>query len=308
MVLSVIALLATCAAAAAAQTATSPATPPALTRVAEEAEVLQENIPKALTMETLVQRTILPPSRFQPRIGSAAIPKVRERVREIVSEYSVAALRDSESHDLVEFRQVVSVDGKPVQTAESARHALSLGVKSADERTRKRMLEEFAKSGLVDIASDYGLILLAFSRRGLENIEIQPGGEGLIGAEAVDILAWKQKTPEGGELEFHGRQSLHLPLAGLLWVRHSDGLPLRVQAYAESVDRAKHLVRDDATVDYVRSPHGFLAPASVVHHHIVDSVTVTENTYSYEPFKLFSSDAEIKFTEIPESTPPVKKK
>ena len=43
-----------------------------LSRVAEEAEILQQNAPKAVTTETLQQRTLLPPSRFRPRIGKAA--------------------------------------------------------------------------------------------------------------------------------------------------------------------------------------------------------------------------------------------
>ena len=59
-----------------------------LSRVAEEAEVLQQNIPKALSTETLQQRTLLPPSRFRPRIGKAAAEpaKPRLQLREIVSE------------------------------------------------------------------------------------------------------------------------------------------------------------------------------------------------------------------------------
>jgi hypothetical protein len=286
-----------------------------LTRVAEEADAFHESLPKALTTETLVQRTVLPPSRFQPRIGAAAAEaqKVRERVREIVSEYSVAGLHDSESNDLVEFRQVISVDGKPVQSVENARRALSLGVQSADDRVRKHMLEEFAKHGLVDIATDYAPILLAFSKRGLRNMVIGEVAQGQVGADTVLILPWKQKTAEGGELEFHGRQAAHLPLTGTLWIRESDSLPVRVQTWAQSVDRAKHLIRDEATVDYVRSSHGFLTPTSVLHRHLVDGIMMTENLYRYEPFKLFSSDAEIKFTELPADAPatppaPAKKK
>jgi hypothetical protein len=286
-----------------------------LSRVAEEAEAFQQNIPKTLTQETLEQRSLLPGSRFKPRIGSAAAEAIplRLRVREIVSEYSVAGLRDSASHNLVEFRQVISVDDKKVQSAESARRALSLGVQSADDRIRKRMLEEFAKFGLVDVATDYGLILLAFSKRGLENMSFHPAGDGQIGVDPVTILDWVQKTSAGGELEFHGRQATHRALSGRLWVRQSDGLPLRVEAWAESVDAAKHLVRDEATVDYVRSSHGFLTPASVVHRHLVDDQMMTENLYRYEPFKMFSSDAEIKFTELPDDPPsspppPAKKK
>src|ERR1700676_5420300 len=107
---------------------TQPSPPEILSRVAEEAEVFQENAPKALSQETLEQRASMPPSRFRPRIGKAAteVAKPRMQVREIVSEYSVSVLKDSESRNLLEFRQVVSVDGRPIQSAETARHALSL--------------------------------------------------------------------------------------------------------------------------------------------------------------------------------------
>ena len=46
------------------------------------------------------------------------------------------------------------------------------------------------------------------------------------------------------------------------------------------------------------SPHGFLTPASVVHRHLIDGQLLTENLYRYEPFKLFSADTDIKFTEL----------
>jgi hypothetical protein len=64
------------------------------------------------------------------------------------------------------------------------------------------------------------------------------------------------------------------------------------------------MIRDEGTVDYRQSPHGFLTPASVVHRHLVDGNLITENLYRYEPFKLFSADAEIKFTELDTPPPP----
>jgi hypothetical protein len=215
----------------------------------------------------------------------------------------VGTLKESNSPDLVEFRQVVSVDGRRVQSAEHARHALSLGIQSPDDRVRKRMLEDFARHGLVDVATDYGIILLAFTKRGLENMQVKPAGEARVGAEDALVFSWRQTSPAGGELEFFGNQSTHRPLQGLLYVRKSDGLPLRVQAWAEHPD-AKHIIRDEAAVDYALSTHGFLMPASVVHRHLVDGQLKTENLYRYEPFKLFSADTEIKFTEVPETPPP----
>ncbi len=271
-----------------------------LARVAEEADAMAENITKTLTTETLEQRGVRPPTRFRPRVGAAAsAPTVRSTVRQVVSEYSVGTLKETDSRDLHEFRQVISVDGRPVQTEESARHALSLGMQSPSDRIRKRMLEQFAKHGLVDVATDYGLILLEFTRRGWANLVFGPPTEARVGTDTALVLGWKQLSAAGGELEFHGRQAVHQSLQGRLWMRKSDGVPLRVEAWAELQD-GSHRVRDQASVDYVMSMHGFPTPASVVHRHSVDGQLMTENLYRYEPFKMFSAEADIKFTEEPE--------
>jgi len=279
---------------------------PVLSRVSEEAAVFQRNIVKALSQETLEQRSWMPPSRFQPRAGqkAAGIPEPRLQTRSIVSEYSVGILKESESRDLVEFRQVVSVDGKAIRSQASARHALSLGLQSPDDRIRKRMLEDFARNGLVDIATDYGLILLAFGKRGIADMQFGEEPARQIGSEAARSITWEQLTPAGGELQFHGRQSTRIPLAGRLLVRKSDFLPMRVEVWAESVTSGSLVIRDEAVVDYQMSEHGFLTPSSVVHRHMVNRTVLTENRYRYEPFKLFSADAEIQFTELPDAPPP----
>ena len=64
------------------------------------------------------------------------------------------------------------------------------------------------------------------------------------------------------------------------------------------------MIRDEATVDYVQSAHGFLTPASVVHRHLIDGKVITENLYRYEAFKMFGASAEIKFTELETPLPP----
>src|ERR1035437_5458581 len=278
--------------------------PDLLSRVAEEAAMLQQNAPKSLTREVLEQRALMPATRFRPRIGTngaATARPPRLLVREIVSEYSVGILKESVVQNLTELRQVISVDGRKIQSPERARHALSLGITSPDDRIRKRMLEDFARHGLVDIATDYGIILLAFSKRGLENMKVELAGEEQVGADAAWVLNWQQTSPEAGMLEFLGNQASRLALQGRLLVRQSDGLPLRIQSWSEH-DQASRKVRDEATVDYIQSAHGFLVPASVIHRHMVDGQVITENLYRYEPFKMFSADAEIKFTEI--ETPP----
>jgi hypothetical protein len=277
----------------------------AMARTGEEAAVFQENLPKAIARETLTQQALLPPSRliaFGPR-GSVAPSKLRTVSHEVVSEYSVGHLKNSDSQNLFEFRQVVSVDGKAVRSIESARRELTYGIRSQDDSIRKRMLQDYAKFGLVDVATDYGLILLAFTKRGLETMQVRPAGQGRIGADSALVLAWKQISSDAGELEFRGRQVVRQALEGTLWVRASDGLPLRIEAWAE-YEQAKRKIRDEASVEYAMSSHGFLTPASVVHRHLVDGRTITENLYRYEAFRLFSSDSELKFTEVPDLPPP----
>jgi hypothetical protein len=280
--------------------------PDLLSRVAEEAEMLQQNAPKSLSREVLEQRALMPATRFRPRIGKKAIavvPPPRLLVREIISEYSVGTLKESVVQNLTELRQVISVDGRKIQSPERARHALSLGITSPDDRIRKRMLEDFARHGLVDIATDYGIFLLAFSKRGLENMNVVLAGEEQVGADAAWVLNWRQTSADAGMLEFMGSQASRLALQGRLLVRQSDGLPLRIQSWVEH-PQATHKIRDEATVDYIQSAHGFLTPASVIHRHLVDGQVITENLYRYDPFKLFSADAEIKFTELETPPPP----
>jgi hypothetical protein len=281
----------------------------ALARVSEEAALFQENLPKTIAEETLTQHALLPPSRFVP-LGphpNIAAPKPRLVSHEVVSEYSVSPLKSSESHNLFEFRQVATADGKPVRTREAASRELALGMRSQDDAVRKRMLQDFAKYGLVDVASDYGLILLAFTRRALEGMRIDPTGAGRIGAVPAAAFAWKQITPAAGELEFRGRQTVRQPLSGILWTRASDGLPLRIEAWAE-YEQSKRRIRDEASVDYVLSAHGFLTPASVAHRHLIDGQVITENLYRYGVFRLFASDSELNFTEVPDPLPPPAKK
>lgn len=281
-------------------------TPQILTRVSEEAAIFQENLPKTIAQETLTQKAVLPPSRLITFGPNAAPPKPRVVSHEVLSEYSVGHLKRSDSQNLYEFRQVVSVDGKPVRSPEAARRELTLGIRSQDDSVRKRMLQDYAKFGLVDVASDYGLILLAFTKRGLASMEVKPFGGGRIGADDALEYAWKQNSDDAGELEFRGKQAVRQALQGTLWVRASDGLPLRIEAWAE-YDQAKHKVRDEATVEYTMSSHGFLTPASVVHRHIMDGKTVTENLYRYSAFKLFSTDSELNFSDVPDAPPVIKK-
>src|SRR5436305_13385264 len=83
-----------------------------LSRVSEEAEMFRRVAPQTLSEETLAQRSVKPPPRFRPHVanGVAAAPPTPEyQTREIISEYSYAALQNSPG-PLHEFRQIIPVE------------------------------------------------------------------------------------------------------------------------------------------------------------------------------------------------------
>jgi hypothetical protein len=223
--------------------------------------------------------------------------------REIVSEYSVGTLKQTDTDRLMEFRQVVSVDGKPVQTRENARTALVIGLRSAEDRARKRMLEEYERHGLVGAVTDFGILLLLFTKRGIADLTLAPKGLTMVGADQALVFEYTQKSGDTGFSDFSRRRAVRYPLHGLLYLRLRDGLPLRVTCAIQR-NEDKHNYVDEGSVEYSLSAHGFLAPVSVVHRRYVDRQLTIENRFTYAPFRLFSADVEVKFTEIPDPPKP----
>lgn len=267
---------------------------PTPARLAEYADAFARNLPQSETTETLTQRSYGLPPHPRIAIGAAADTLHSEfRVHEIVSEYTAGTLKGDRSGALVELRELVSMDGAPKQTPLKARKALEAGVGSNPDATRKKMLAVFTQLGLEDVATDYGLILLAFTTAGSRDIEFETAGAELVGAEDAVVWNWRQKS--GGALEFRGRKTARRLLSGRIWLRASDGAPLRIQATFEHAE-PKHLLRDDASVEYRLAKGGWWAPVSVAHRHSVDGAVLTENLYTYEAFRTFTSDTTIRYT------------
>jgi len=270
--------------------------PETLARISEEAEVFRHVAPQILAEETLTQRGLKPAGRFRPRIGAAATRPATPpmQTREIISEYSFGAFEHA-PESLHEFRTVVSVDGREVSSAESARHLLALGLKSSDDREKKRMLEEFQKHGLATAVVDFGPLLLLFTKSHLGNYHFEVSGEDRIGADRARVISYQQVSGPDRMLVFAGRQALHQRIQGRIYARIPDGLPLRI-TIVESRQGAKHEFRDEATVDYVQNARGFLAPAAVTHKGYADDQLLVEDEFRYSAFRKFAADAEIKFT------------
>jgi hypothetical protein len=164
-------------------------------------------------------------------------------------------------------------------------------------RLQKKFLQVFTDLGLLDVATNYGLMLLLFTRSGMADLEMEPVGDRFFGAEDAFLFRWRQA--KGGLLELRGRKPVRHPMQGELLVRRSDGMPLRITSRVEYAE-PKHRIREDATVEFVQSPAGCAMPLLAVHRHFVDDQFLTENFYTYEPFRRFQVDTQIRFSDTPQ--------
>jgi hypothetical protein len=269
--------------------------PEILSRAAEEAEVFRHIAPQVLAEETLTQRALKAPPRFHPRMGAdAAKPaSATQQTREIMSEYSFGSLKDA-PESLHEFRQVTSVDGKAISASATARHSLALGLASADDHARKRMLEEFQKYGLTNAVVDFGPLLLLFTKRQIPNYHFELAGEDRIGADRVKVVSYTQVSGPDRMLVFQGHRAIHQPIQGRIYARVPDGLALRITIVESRAD-GKNTFRDEAVVDYTPNAQGFLAPAAITHRGFAGDQLLVEDEFRYTTFRKFGADAAIQF-------------
>jgi hypothetical protein len=266
---------------------------PRIAALARYADAFRDKARRVISEETLTQRSYTLPPHSHFAIGAAAGPLFAQFfVHEIVSEFTVGTLAGDRSGALLEVREILSKDGAPVQTPLAARKALRMDISAGVDRMRKKLLAEFTALGLVDVATDYGLILLAFSREGMADVVLEEVGSAWVGTDEAVVFDWRQTR--GGVLEWRGNKASRRPMSGRVWIRRSDNLPLRVTA---SIGHGEpgHDLRDDAAVDFVPTPFGCAMPASVVHRHFVDGKLLTENLYTYGRFRLFSTDTTVEF-------------
>ncbi|MGO4883153.1 MAG: hypothetical protein ACLP59_20370 [Bryobacteraceae bacterium] len=269
--------------------------PEILSRVSEEAAVFRHVAPEILSEETLTQRALKAPPRFHPRVGAAAAkpPAPVHQTREIVSEYSFGYLKEA-PQSLHEFREVTTVDGKTVSRTAAARHSLALGLASADDHARKRMLEKFEKYGLTTAVVDFGPLLLLFTKSLLGNYRFELAGTDRIGADQVRIVTYTQIAGPAHVLIFQGHRAIHQAIEGRIYARVPDGMPLRI-SIMESREDGKVSFRDEAVVDYTPNAQGYLAPAAVTHRGYAADQLLVEDEFRYAPFRKFGADAAIKF-------------
>jgi len=257
-------------------------------RLAREADAFQKIAPQLVGRETLHQRA-LSSSRFKIRIGdSDKEPAAPWKEREIVSEYGFAVLGGQEIH---EVRQVISVDGKQVVGESQAQEALGKVVIGNDDQRKRRALQQLEKYGLQGAATDFGQILLLFSRTNAERYEITAGGPRLLGTQPTEVFLYRQLDGPQALTVFRKNSATvpqRLSVQGEIWVREADGLPLRITMTAADDTKGKSL-REEASVDYGMSEFGTLLPVETTQRELHSGEEVAENKFLYNDFHRFAA-------------------
>lgn len=262
--------------------AEDPSAGQALAEVAKVAATFWHLAPEYMARETLNQKALTLPKR-RLRAGASAIepPKPEFGHREIVSYYALSSFRTS-PEALHEFREVVSVDGQtlPGDAPDRLRNAVA----TQDDKTKKALFHEFEKSSLTVAATDFGQLILLFTKSSQGKYEFKLRGSGLVGADRALIFDFSQRA--GGEalrVAEPGRE-MREPLTGQIWIREAGFVPLRITLETARHDRSR-TIRDDAAVDYEPKADGMVLPASIVYRRFVNGELSVEDVYQYSDWR-----------------------
>ena len=135
-------------------------------------------------------------------------------------------------------------------------------------------------------ATDFGQLLLLFSRANLERYEITYLGARLVAPVRMQTFRYKQLDGLEALTVFQGGQTQSLSVEGEIWVRESDGVLARVtlQATDKSSEKTRH---EEAAVDYAASDFGIVLPYQTTHRALRAGEVVAENTFTYDGFHRF---------------------
>jgi hypothetical protein len=208
------------------------------------------------------------------------------RTHHVVSSYALAEI--GERRVLHEIRTAVTMDGKSLATPDEARQALASGLQSADDRTKRKLLDDLARNQLEGAATDFGQLILLFKKRLQKDYAFSLVGEQHLGDEPVVVLGYRQISGTQGLTVFNERTEDRQPANGQILLRRKDLLTLRITMNTEEPLSKKFTIRTEAAVDYLTSPFG-LVPESVVHKQFLNSgransSLMVENDYHYTDF------------------------
>jgi len=247
------------------------------------ASIFWHSAPNYTAFEALNQRALTLPKR-RLRIGASANepPKPDFTHREIVSCYALSSLKPA-PEALREFRQIVSIDAKPLLAASDARDKLRTALANPSEKSKKTLLGDFEKANLAVTATDFGQLILLFTKANLAKYSFELRGSALVGADRALIVDYRQRAgAEAFRVSEPGVEARE-PLTGQIWIRESGFVPLRITLNASRTEHSKK-VRDEARVDYEPTV-GMILPVSVAFRRFVNEELHVENIYTYSDWK-----------------------
>jgi hypothetical protein len=272
-------------------------------RLSQEADAFRKLAPDVVGHETLFQRAMKPPKRgFHIRVGASAKnpPQPVWQERRILSEYSFAAFA-GEGGALHELRRVTTVDGRKLQDPKKAQDELAAIVTAPDDKRKKELLEQFEKYGLVGAVTDFGQILLLFASSDVLHYEFTYRRVEMQGTARLLVFGYQQIDGREGVTIVDARAgegARNMRIAGEVWVQENTFVPVRITlatSQNEGDGLVKEEVREEASVDYARSPYGALLPFWTEHRELRGGQVVAENQFSYTDFHKFVASSEIKF-------------
>ena len=256
------------------QSQTSVSLPSALARLADEADLFARIAPATVSEETLIQR-----ARHAAVDGTLTEDFDH---REIIAAYGFSAPPKAPLA-LHEFRRVISIDGKNVESASQARQRLALSLQTGNDSRRRKLLENFEKLGLRGAVTDFGQIVLLFARDRQHDYTFTLGNTTTLGADSVAIIRFTQHEGPEGLTIYRGAKGSRRSLKGEIWVREGDLLPLRITlSTVEKTPRGE--ISSEAAVDYTQTQFGPILPVSVVYREFNGPALLTENVFHYGAF------------------------
>lgn len=263
-----------------------PDIPELLDALGRSAAIFARSVPGLAAQETLRQKgrrgnmQILKKGRKEQLKNVAFTIPDEFQTHEVISNYSFGVAGGASGFH--EIRKVVTIDKAPVPVA-NLRHSLTLGATSADDETKKMLLEDLEQTQLQGSVVDFGPMLLLFTKQKQFDFEFRSGGRKDTIPEAVFVLNYRQLSGSNAVTEFRDRSETKHPLSGQIWLRESDLIPTRITVRTEEILTTKYTLSNEAEIDYQPTPYG-LAPAMVVHRQYLNQDLLVENQFRYTDY------------------------
>jgi hypothetical protein len=161
---------------------------------------------------------------------------------------------------------------------------MTLGTRSADDDTKRRLLENLDQEQLEGAVTDFGQLILLFTPRRQSDYEFTPADAQTLDGEAVAVVRYRQIKGDQGLTFFQERTADRQPAAGEIWLRAKDWLPVRITLKSEEMTAKKYAIRTEAAVDYQPSRFG-LVPRRVIHRQFLNTSLMIENDLHYTNFE-----------------------